>query len=166
MQALLGAALFTFVLGMAAVVAAPPAVGWRTLSVMSGSMSPTIHTGDAVVVRPVPPTTLRRGDVVTFRDPEGTGRLITHRVQAFRAQGSTIEFTTQGDANSGTEQWTVDRSGSVGRVVLRIPRAGYLLVPSATPIGRLVLVALPVVALAALGLAALWRKPSQVHAHA
>lgn len=68
-----------------------------------------------------------------------------------------VEFTTKGDANRATEQWQVHRDGSVGRVALRIPRVGYVLVPSASPLGRLLLVAVPAVLLGMLGLASLWR---------
>jgi signal peptidase I len=165
-RALVGSALFAFVVGMAAMVAAPAAFGWRTLTVMSGSMSPTIHTGDAVVVRPVRPATVRRGDVVTFRDPDGADRLITHRVQAMRTEGGAIEFTTKGDANTGSEQWTVEAGGSVGRVVLRVPRVGYVLVPSASPLGRILLVAVPAALLAGLSLVSLWRTDARVPSHA
>jgi signal peptidase len=162
-----GGVVTGFVLGMAVVVSAPAAFGWRTLTVMSGSMTPTIRTGDAVVVRPVRPATIRRGDIVTFRDPEGADRLITHRVQAIRVEASTIEFTTKGDANNAAERWQVTTQGSVGRVAFRLPRVGYALVPSASPRGRFVLVALPAFLLGALGVVSLWRtRPAPLRADA
>lgn len=152
--------LFGLVVGLALAIVAPLAFGWRSLTVMSGSMSPTIATGDAVVVQSVSPLSLRPGDVTTFDDPEGTGRLITHRVRGVRRIDDALEVTTKGDANSATERWRVSVDGRVGRVVYRVPRVGYVLAPTASPVGRLVLVALPAVVLGALGLRTIWRRPS------
>jgi signal peptidase len=161
-RGLLAGIVVGFLMGMALAVVAPAAVGWRTLSVMSGSMSPAIATGDAVVTRPVRPSSLRAGDVVTFRDPEGTDRLITHRVRWVRSLDKTVEITTKGDANNTGERWQVAVDGRVGRVVARLPRAGFVLAPSASPLGRLALVALPTFLLGALSLVGIWRtKPAE-----
>lgn len=162
LRVVLATAAITFACVVAAAVVVPSVFGWRALSVMSGSMAPSIGTGDAVVVRPVDPATLQTGDVVTFRDPEGTERLITHRVRGFRVHGAYVEVTTQGDANNTTERWQVPTRGTVGRVVYRLPKLGYVLVPSASPIGRMLLVAVPAVLLGALTLLSLWRtRPEQ-----
>ena len=153
-----GGTLFGFLAVFTFVVVAPALLGWHTLSVMSGSMSPAIDTGDAVLTRPARPASLRGGDVVTFRDPEGSGRLITHRVRWVRTLGNSVEVTTKGDANTNTERWQLPANGRVGRVVLRLPYAGFVLAPSASPIGRMMLVALPTFLLGAISLAAIWRK--------
>jgi signal peptidase len=145
------------IIGALLVVVAPAAMGWRTMTVMSGSMSPTIRTGDAVVAKPVAATLLRPGDVATFKDPEGTARLITHRVLAVAVKDGRVHVTTRGDANNTTESWDTAATGSVGRVVYRIPRIGFLLVPAASPFARLLLVALPVVLLGVLVLIRVWR---------
>ena len=162
-RGLLGGVLIGFLAGMALTVVAPAAIGWRTLSVMSGSMSPAIETGDAVLTRPVAPASLRAGDVVTFRDPEGTDRLITHRVRWVRSFDGKVEVTTKGDANDTTERWQVAADGRVGRVVVRLPKAGYLLAPSASPVGRLALVAVPTFLLGALALIGIWRTQQPDH---
>ena len=44
--------------------------GSRRFAVLSGSMEPTIATGDVVVVDKIAPLEARVGDVVTFRSPE------------------------------------------------------------------------------------------------
>jgi signal peptidase len=154
----LGAGLLAGVgAGAVLAVVAPVAAGWHPLTVMSGSMTPAIRTGDVVVTRPVRATTIAPGDVVTFRDPENAHRLITHRVRRVVINDSTVSVVTRGDANTGVEHWDVARSGSVGRVVYKLPRAGYVLHRVATPWGRLAFVGLPLLLWGLLTLRAIWR---------
>ncbi len=102
------------------------ATGHRVLVVTSGSMAPAIATGDAIVVRSVSPGTVRVGQVVTFRDPSRDQQLVTHRVTASRRAGDALSFTTKGDANTGTEEWTVPADGRVGAFLFRLPGTGYV----------------------------------------
>jgi signal peptidase I len=104
------------------------ALGYRSLVEMSGSMQPAIAAGDVVVTKTVPPRLARVGDVVSFRDPSRGQKLVTHRVTAVRATGSEFAFMTKGDSNTGTEQWTIGASGTIGRLSLRVPYAGIVLV--------------------------------------
>lgn len=101
------------------------AAGFRTLVVRSGSMSPAIRTGDVIVTKVVAPTEAAIGDIVTFRDPSRGSDLVTHRVRAVKRDGAGISFETRGDANTGVERWSVAADGKIGKVVLRIPSAGY-----------------------------------------
>ena len=82
----------------------PLAFDARPLTVLSGSMEPTLQTGDVVVAKRVEPGDVRIGDVVTYRSP--TGRLVTHRVRALHQTGERFVFVTKGDANNSTERWT------------------------------------------------------------
>ena len=145
------------VVGIAVAAAAPRAIGWQTHSVMSGSMSPTIATGDVVVSRPVPASRLHAGAVVTFRDPIDPSRLMTHRLQQLETIAGTTRATTRGDANTGIETWEVPAGGTVGVVVYRLPRVGYLLHLAGSPAGRVGLVAVPSLVWGLLSLVELWR---------
>ena len=111
--------------------------GFRVLVDRSDSMLPAIAAGDVVVVRMVRPADVRPGDVVTFRDPQHDGRLITHRVVAMKSEGSRVAFVTRGDANTGVERWGIERGGALGRLALRIPRVGYAVAWLATPAIRI-----------------------------
>src|SRR5205823_12595783 len=102
---------------------------------MSGSMEPVIHTGDIVVSKPVSPLDARPGDVVTFRDPDNSRRLITHRLRSLEVRGGTVYAVTKGDANNTVERWTVPIGARIGRVVLRLPRVGYGLAFARLPLG-------------------------------
>lgn len=143
--------------GVALAVAAPLVVGWRPLAVLSGSMAPTLATGDEVVVRPVAPTGLRVGDVVTFKDPSRGHRLVTHRVRDIRITADTVHVVTRGDANDASERWSVSAGGRVGRVVYRLPRLGYATVPAGTPLGRILLIVIPALVLGACEIRRIWR---------
>ena len=140
---------------LALLVARP--LGVQALVDRSDSMQPAIAAGDLVLTRLGPPRQARVGDVVTFTDPERAGRLLTHRVveRRLRPDGS-WGFVTRGDANSGSERWSVTAGGSVGRLVGRIPRAGYVVAWLSTPIVRGLLLGLGGLALGGLLLRRIW----------
>jgi signal peptidase I len=155
--AVAGGALVT--LGVVAAVAA--ILGYRNLVVLSGSMTPTIRTGDLVVARPVSPLELKIGDIVTFRQPGG-GRLITHRVRRLSRQGSSVAVTTRGDANTTLERWTVRADGHVGRIVLDLPKLGYAVWLLNLPFGRIFLVVLPTLLIGAAALRLIWQSDREI----
>ncbi len=145
------------IFGSLLAAAAPLAIGDRSFTVRSGSMTPAIETGDVLVTEPISPATAKVGDIVTFRDPEGSGKLFSHRVQSIRPGGEDVNFVTRGDANTATERWNVPADGSVGKVVYRIPKIGYALVWTGTIPARIALIAIPAVLLCCTGLARIWR---------
>lgn len=135
-------------------VTAPFFFGIKSLTVLSGSMEPTIHVGDVVVVKQISPLDARVGDVITFRDPTDPKRLITHRVRSIHVADGAISFQTKGDANTSVERWNLSTRGTIGRVLYRIPRIGYVLFWVRGPLGRVLLVVLPALLL---GVYELWR---------
>jgi signal peptidase len=164
-----GAAATWAVVACAAAVALavglPHAFGFKSFTVMSGSMEPAIGTGAVVVERPIAPREARVGDVVTFKDPEGSGRLITHRVTSVRVRGSTARFVTKGDANNTPERWSVPADGSIGRVAYDVPKVGYALAYAGGRHGRILLFVLPVLLLAGYELVRIWRPEREKGAH-
>ncbi len=98
--------------------------GYRPLVDYSNSMSPAINAGDVLIVRPAAASSVRRGEIVAFHDPQRNGKLITHRVVSVHASPKRLEFLTRGDANAAPESWSVARQSSVGEVMLRIPDLG------------------------------------------
>jgi signal peptidase I len=123
----LGMTLAGFAVGITLALALPLAFNARPLVVLSGSMEPALRTGDISVVRSIAPLDARPGDIVTFRDPDNAGRLITHRVRAMHVQGDAVVFRTRGDANNVSEHWRVPASGEIGRVIYSIPKLGWVL---------------------------------------
>jgi signal peptidase I len=150
-------ALCAFVLTILLSAALPLALGARSMVVRSGSMTPAIRTGDVVVVRPIPPSEARVGDIVTFEAPDGSGRLLVHRVRAVARKGDQIAVTTQGDANTTREHWRVPADGTIGTVVYRVPSIGFAVSWISAPAGRIGLIIIPSLLLAVSMLVRIWR---------
>ena len=110
--------------------------GFRIAAVTSGSMSPAIRTGDAVVIRTG--ATATTGDIVTFR-AGATGHLVTHRVVAVTTVAGQRTLTTRGDANTNSDPAAVRPAQVYGTVVLRVPAVGRTLAAAGTGPGRLAL---------------------------
>jgi signal peptidase I len=98
-------------------------------TVMSGSMAPTIDTGDVVVLQRLS-RPARVGDVVMIHVPEaarsryGYPAVVIHRVAAIGPDGM---VTSKGDARKETDPFTVPQTALTTRVVTHIPAAGQLL---------------------------------------
>jgi signal peptidase len=151
--------VFASGLALLAAISVPVLFGCRSLVVMSGSMEPAISTGSVVVVERIPGADIAAGDVVSFHAP-GSTMVLTHRVQSVAVREGMVEVVTRGDANTGTESWAIEPTGTVGRLVFEVPYLGYLLAPLQNPIARILLVVLPALALGGLLLVSIWRDPA------
>lgn len=108
-----------------ALVVLPKATGAVPLTVLSGSMEPTISAGDVVVVRPVDQDDLRIGDVVTYQIRSGDPTLVTHRIIGMTRGTDDLTFTLQGDDNSAPDPDPVRAVQIRGRVWYRVPFVGH-----------------------------------------
>jgi signal peptidase len=142
---------------LALAVAVPLAFGDRPFTVLTGSMEPTIAAGDVVIEERISPLEARLGDVVTFKDPEDQGRLLTHRVRSIRRDGPFLRFVTQGDANNTVEHWRIPLDGQLGRVLYAIPWVGHLTVLTQTRTGLLLILFVPLLLLGMDELRRIWR---------
>ena len=138
-------------------VTIPGALGYQALTVKSGSMEPTLGTGDVVLDAAIAPGEVRIGDIVTFTNPDDPSQLITHRVRDRQANGDQVEFVTRGDANDASEEWSVSADGELGLVRYKIPGLGIVLDRMRDPWARLLLVVIPALTLGAIELWQIWR---------
>lgn len=106
--------------------------------VKSGSMEPEIPTGSLVVVQPA--ASYGKGDIITFGKDTKTDIPTTHRIIAINPDGS---FVTKGDANEEQDQNPVARVEVIGKVILSIPGAGYVLDFARTKLGFALLIGIP-----------------------
>lgn len=122
----------------------------------TGSMSPAIPAGSLAVVREVPVSEVRIGDVVTVDRP---GQLpVTHRVTSSRmVDGTTAVLTLKGDANPVEDPAPYSVS-KVRRVLYSVPGIAYLVAGASNPwvLGG------TTVAVSALVTWALWPRPERV----
>lgn len=100
----------------------PSVLGFTPLTVVSGSMSPGIETGDMVIIRKGN-NNIKPGDVITYRLEDV---LVTHRIKNISNTDAAEVFITQGDANGIPDFKIVERSQIIGKYVFRIPMGGYL----------------------------------------
>jgi signal peptidase I len=133
------AALASLSLAVCGTFVAGRVAGYKYLTVLSGSMAPQMQVGDLVIDENVKATDVRAGQVITFLDPEGGQRLITHRVRSVARAGDNIAVVTKGDHNNATESWQMPADGTVGRVVARIPYAGRAIGAMSGRVGRMLL---------------------------
>ncbi|MGN6753513.1 MAG: signal peptidase I [Intrasporangium sp.] len=85
----------------------PHVLGYRTVTMLTGSMSPTINPGDVVIAMPKPANEVAVGDVLTYEIPVQDRRVETHRVvKVSKNPARQTVIVTKGDANDGVDPWT------------------------------------------------------------
>lgn len=113
--------------------------------ILTGSMEPIIKPGDAVVIRRVPEDEIAVGDVVTYRSTDSSyyGILITHRVVNIQEENGNKVYVMKGDHNPTVDRSSVLSSQVYGKVVMRIPKIGYLKTFLASSYGWIIAVVVP-----------------------
>ncbi|MFE4543010.1 signal peptidase I [Arthrobacter sp. NPDC056727] len=103
---------------MAAAVAAflflavgPRFLGYQTSTMLTGSMAPLINPGDVVVSVPTPVSSLKAGDIITYKIPVGDQRVETHRIVELKRNSNRTTVRTKGDANNGADPWQATIQG-------------------------------------------------------
>lgn len=154
-------ALFTAYVMIMNVKGRPVSVfGYSVLKVMTGSMEPTIGTGEYIIVKGTDAKDLQVGDIITYysEDPEVKDLLVTHRVLRLNEDGTLI---TMGDANPVEDYIPVKPERVLGRFVCK---ARFFAIIGGFADKRkllLVLVIIPILAMSIFelrSLAKLWKK--------
>jgi signal peptidase I len=121
----------------------------------------TLHVGDLIVVQGVNPANLNgnypNSDIIVFHQPENPDELIVHRIVAIDNVSGTLYFRTKGDGNpidkwpnpvqpSEYDPWAippapgVSQDMVVGKVIMRIPLIGNIVLLMRNPTGIVVIV--------------------------
>lgn len=93
--------------------------GYAVLEVVSGSMEPTIHVGDLIVID-TKDQEIKENDIVTFTDVDGS--FVTHRVVSI----SDDEMITRGDNNNSNDPVS-SLDTVVGKYLFKLSGLGILL---------------------------------------
>ena len=112
---LIAAMIFTaYVMICAARNKAVNVFGKSILKVVTGSMEPSIHVGDYIVVEKTDPAQLQKGDVIAFYSEQSDiyGMLVTHRIAEITEDNT---FITRGDANPVNDSVAVREDRIVGK---------------------------------------------------
>lgn len=94
--------------------------GYKGYIITTDSMSPTLSTGDVIIVKKANYEYLNKGDIITFRkDTE----VITHRIVNKVETG----YVTKGDNNNIEDMFIVTSDEILGLKVFKIPALGNII---------------------------------------
>lgn len=128
----------------------PSILGYRFMSVLTGSMRPELEPGDMAVVKTISPEKIKPGDIITFK-MDGN-MLVTHRVINVDDRGGSLMFETKGDANNVKDEKQVSPEQIVGVMVFSIPYGGYVTSFIKTRPGIIIAIMIPAILLTLLEL--------------
>ena len=99
-------------------------------------MQPTYYEGDLLLLRGIPKTDIRIGDVVVYRR-SSSSLLIVHRVIAERWRNDEFYFTTKGDNNVSNPfpDAEIQASYVIGVVSFHVPKLGSAVLALQSPLG-------------------------------
>ena len=122
----------------------PPLLG--AYIIISPSMEPTIKVEDAIITLRQEAKELEVGDIITFlsSDPRYSGLTITHRIVGIeKSKNGDIFFRTKGDNNNTEDTALVSAKNVFGRVILKIPKIGYIQSLLMQSYGWIIIVVIP-----------------------
>lgn len=92
------------------------------LAIGSGSMEPSISTGDSVLIEKIDKyDKLKIGDILVYRYDK---KVIVHRITEINNEEGNYTFKTKGDNNKQEDIWVIDESKVIGIVKFKIPYVG------------------------------------------
>jgi signal peptidase I len=119
----------------------PSVLGYKSLSVLSGSMRPVFDPGDMIIIQEVKPESVVVGDILTFKVGSA---IVTHRAVKVTNENGKIVFETKGDANNTNDGSLAQADQLIGRYVFRILYGGYIGVFARSRTGFILMILLPI----------------------
>ena len=102
--------------------------GFKTFTVMSGSMEPNYPVGSMIYVQPVDYQALKVGDVISYVANDDK-TIVTHRIAEIKVDendASVWRFQTKGDANAMADTKLVHYKNILGTPMIVIPYIGFI----------------------------------------
>lgn len=121
----------------------PDFMGYKPFIVLSGSMEPTILTGDLVVIQETAAENIAPNDIIAFCADANAEAVVTHRVTEVVTEDGVISFLTKGDANTGADANEVKAEELEGKYLGRVSGLGHFAMFLQTPVGMLIFVVTP-----------------------
>lgn len=146
---LFGKIFFGLILALVIVVSVFPLVPpfknyYHSRTVLTGSMGPKISKGSVVINQWLDQKNLKVGDIITYQHPSDKKIIyITHRIVEIDKTGLLWRFETKGDANPAADFGLVTQASIEGKAIITIPFIGYLIEFFKTPVGFILVIALP-----------------------
>src|SRR3954451_10411098 len=123
-------------LAFAVLAVGPHVLGYRTMTMLTGSMSPQIDPGDVVISTPLDVQDVTEGMVITYHIPIDDHRVVTHRVVSVQQNADgTVTVQTKGDANTAVDPWQATLQGQTAyQVRAVIPELGHVIEALRAPV--------------------------------
>jgi signal peptidase I len=124
------------VLAFGVLAVGPHVLNYRTMTMLTGSMTGTINVGDVEIVTPLPVDEVTPGMIIAYHIPLDDHHLVSHRVISVHheADGS-ITVQTKGDANDANDPWQATLQGDTAYQVRGvIPQLGHVIEALRAPI--------------------------------
>jgi signal peptidase I len=124
------------VLAFLGLAVGPHVFGYRTMTMLTASMSPSIDPGDVTIVTPLAVSDVTEGMVITYHVPIGDRQLVTHRVISVEhGTDGSVTVHTKGDANDEADPWAATLAGDTAyQVRAVIPEIGSVIQALRTPV--------------------------------
>ena len=124
-------------------ISKPPLLG--AYIIVTPSMVPTIKVEDAIVIKRIDSNKLKKDDIITFlsNDSRYSGLTITHRIVDIKNENGELHFYTKGDNNNSNDDGYITSDKIKGKVILKIPKIGYIQYFLTQTYGWILLIILP-----------------------
>jgi signal peptidase I len=154
------------VLAFGVLAVGPHVLDYRTMTMLTGSMSPVIDPGDVTIVTPLPVDEVGVGMIIAYHIPIDDHHLVSHRVVTVEhSADGTVTVQTKGDANDAVDPWTATLQGDTAyQVRAVIPALGHVIEALRTPVVSQALVYGAPTLLAGWLLLSIWRPAAPVEA--
>lgn len=118
----------------------PDFLGYKPFIVLSGSMEPTIMTGDIAIIKECKKEDLKNGDIIAFRNGKS---VITHRIVEIKDDEKDTVLITKGDNNNTEDQYPIRLESVEGVFKYKIPKLGNFAMFLQTTVGTIVFISIP-----------------------
>lgn len=102
----------------------PDFLGYKSFVIVSGSMEPTIMTGDAILVKEVPQSEIKINDIISFSQGE---TIVTHRVIGILEENGIKKYKTKGDNNNTEDREKITYKQIEGKYQFKINQFGIII---------------------------------------
>ena len=101
----------------------PDFFGYKSFVIVSGSMEPTIMTGDAILVKEVPQDEIKINDIISFLQDETN---VTHRIIEITEENGIKKYKTKGDNNNTEDKEKITYEQIEGKYQFKINQFGIV----------------------------------------
>ena len=101
----------------------PDFFGYKSFVIVSGSMEPTIMTGEAILVKEVSENEIKINDIISFSQ-EGT--IVTHRITEMIEENGVKKYKTKGDNNNAEDKEKITYEKIEGKYQFKIRQFGVI----------------------------------------